>query len=161
MIQVKNLSKEFKLSKKKRKEMGDEFKNVKIFKAVDNVSFECSPGKIFGLIGPNGAGKTTLFAMVAGFLKADEGRIDFKNASVLGMKPHQICQLGMVRTFQNNSTICRFKRPCKNIMVGAYSNTSDTDIARTKAEEVAEVVGMTSLLNQGADGLTVAGRKTS
>ena len=53
MIQVKNLSKEFKLSKKKRKEMGDEFKNVKNFKAVDNISFECSPGKIFGLIGPN------------------------------------------------------------------------------------------------------------
>ena len=51
MIQVKNLSKEFKLSKQKRKEMGDEFKDVKIFKAVDNISFECSPGKIFGLIG--------------------------------------------------------------------------------------------------------------
>ena len=45
------------IKKKKRKEMGDEFKNVKIFKAVDNISFECSPGKIFGLIGPNGAGK--------------------------------------------------------------------------------------------------------
>ena len=75
MIQVKNLSKEFKLSKKKRKEMGDEFKNVKIFKAVDNISFECSPGKIFGLIGPNGAGKTTTLRMIATMLKPTEGTI--------------------------------------------------------------------------------------
>ena len=75
MIQVKNLSKEFKLSKQKRKEMGDEFKNVKIFKAVDNISFECSPGKIFGLIGPNGAGKTTTLRMIATMLKPTEGTI--------------------------------------------------------------------------------------
>ena len=75
MIQVKNLSKEFKLSKQKRKEMGDEFKNVKIFKAVDNISFECSPGKIFGLIGPNGAGKTTTLRMIATMLKPTSGSI--------------------------------------------------------------------------------------
>ena len=75
MIQVKNLSKEFKLSKQKRKEMGDEFKDVKIFKAVDNISFECSPGKIFGLIGPNGAGKTTTLRMIATMLKPTSGSI--------------------------------------------------------------------------------------
>ena len=77
---------------------------------------------------------------------------------MLGMKPHQICQLGMVRTFQITQPFAGLTT-LQNIMVGAYSNTSDTDLARTKAEEVAEVVGMTSLLNQGADGLTVAGRK--
>ena len=75
MIQVKNLSKEFHLSKKKRKEMGDEFKDVKIFKAVDNISFECNPGKIFGLIGPNGAGKTTTLRMIATMLKPTSGSI--------------------------------------------------------------------------------------
>jgi branched-chain amino acid transport system ATP-binding protein len=96
--------------------------------------------------------------MVAGFLKADEGRVDFENASVLGMRPHQICQLGMVRTFQITQPFAGLTT-LQNIMVGAYSNTSETDRARTKAEEVAEVVGMTSLLHQGADGLTVAGRK--
>tara|TARA_B000000441_G_C21545942_1_gene234408 strand:- start:150 stop:653 length:504 start_codon:yes stop_codon:yes gene_type:complete len=64
----------------------------------------------------------------------------------------------MVRTFQITQPFAGLTT-LQNIMVGAYSNTSDTDLARTKAEEVAEVVGMTSLLNQGADGLTVAGRK--
>ena len=141
MLEIKNLSKKF----------GG-------IHAVDNVSLEIEQGSITGLIGPNGAGKTTLFAMVAGFLKADEGRVDFENASVLGMRPHQICQLGMVRTFQITQPFAGLTT-LQNIMVGAYSNTSETDCARTKAEEVAEVVGMTSLLHQGADGLTVAGRK--
>ena len=68
--------------------------------AVSSVDLEVNEKEIVSLIGPNGAGKTTLFAMVAGFLKADEGRVDFENASVLGMRPHQICKLGMVRTFQ-------------------------------------------------------------
>ena len=66
--------------------------------AVSSVDLEVNEKEIVSLIGPNGAGKTTLFAMVAGFLKADEGKVDFENASVLGMRPHQICQLGMVRT---------------------------------------------------------------
>ena len=93
--------------------------------AVSSVDLEVNEQEIVSLIGPNGAGKTTLFAMVAGFLKADEGRIDFKNASVLGMKPHQICQLGMVRTFQITQPFAGLTT-LQNIMVGAYSNTSDT-----------------------------------
>jgi len=44
-------------------------------------------------------------------------------------------------------------------MVGAYSKTASQDDAERKAEEVAEIVGMTSLLDRNADGLTVAGRK--
>ena len=74
------------------------------------------------------------------------------------MKPHQICQRGMVRTFQITQPFAGLTT-LQNIMVGAYSNTPQTISARKKAEEVAEVVGMTSLLSQGADGLTVAGRK--
>ena len=105
--------------------------------AVSSVDLEVNEKEIVSLIGPNGAGKTTLFAMVAGFLKADEGRVDFENASVLGMRPHQICQLGMVRTFQITQPFAGLTT-LQNIMVGAYSNTSETDRARTKAEEVAE-----------------------
>ena len=56
MIKVENLVKDFTLNKKQRKEMGDDFKNTKTLKAVDNISFECKPGRIFGLLGPNGAG---------------------------------------------------------------------------------------------------------
>ena len=50
--------------------------------AVSSVDLEVNEKEIVSLIGPNGAGKTTLFAMVAGFLKADEGEINFENASI-------------------------------------------------------------------------------
>ena len=126
--------------------------------AVSSVDLNVDKGEIVSLIGPNGAGKTTLFAMVAGFLKNDEGSVVFDNVSIGGMKPHRICDLGMVRTFQITQPFAGLTT-LQNIMVGAFSKTSDTQLAQRKAEEVAEIVGMTSLLKQGADGLTVAGRK--
>ena len=126
--------------------------------AVSSVDLNVQEGEIVSLIGPNGAGKTTLFAMVAGFLNCDEGTVTLNNTSLNGMKPHQISKLGMVRTFQITQPFAGLTT-LENIMVGAFSNTSDSSIAREKAEKVAETVGMTSLLSQGADGLTVAGRK--
>jgi len=50
--------------------------------AVDNVSFECKPGRIFGLIGPNGAGKTTTLRMIATMLKPTSGSINMGNIDV-------------------------------------------------------------------------------
>ena len=126
--------------------------------AVSSVDLNVQEGEIVSLIGPNGAGKTTLFAMVAGFLKCDEGQVTFDQVSINGMKPYQISKLGMVRTFQITQPFAGLTT-LENIMVGAYSNTSDSEVAREKAEKVAETVGMKSLLSQGADGLTVAGRK--
>ena len=79
MINVKNLTKEFTLNKKQRKEMGDDFKDTKILRAVDNISFECQPGRIFGLLGPNGAGKTTSLRMIATMLKPTSGSINVSN----------------------------------------------------------------------------------
>ena len=126
--------------------------------AVSSVDLNVQQGEIVSLIGPNGAGKTTLFAMVAGFLKSDEGSVTFDNIAINGMKPHQISKLGMVRTFQITQPFAGLTT-LENIMVGAYSNTNVSKVAQEKAEKVAETVGMTSLLSQGADGLTVAGRK--
>ena len=126
--------------------------------AVSSVDLNVQDGEIVSLIGPNGAGKTTLFAMVAGFLKSDEGKVTFDNNAISGMKPHQISKLGMVRTFQITQPFAGLTT-LENIMVGAYSNTNDSKVAQDKAESVAEIVGMTSLLGQGADSLTVAGRK--
>ncbi|MBT5096982.1 MAG: ATP-binding cassette domain-containing protein, partial [Candidatus Marinimicrobia bacterium] len=75
MIDVKNLIKDFMLNKKQRKEMGDKYKDTKILRAVDDISFECQPGRIFGLLGPNGAGKTTTLRMIATMLKPTSGSI--------------------------------------------------------------------------------------
>lgn len=46
-----------------------------IIAAVQNVSFECHPGKIFGLLGLNGAGKTSILRIVCTILNAESGSV--------------------------------------------------------------------------------------
>jgi len=69
-------------------------------KAVDGVSFDIHEGEIVGLIGPNGAGKTTLTNLISGVYKADDGKIDFLEANIVGLPPFKICHLGVSRTYQ-------------------------------------------------------------
>lgn len=51
-------------------------------KIIDNISFEVSPGKIFGFLGPNGAGKSTTMKMICGLIKADKGTILINNINI-------------------------------------------------------------------------------
>lgn len=74
MIEVKNLTKQFKLSKKQIKERGVEFTGNTV-DAVSDVSFICEPGKVFTLLGPNGAGKTTTLRMIATLMEQTSGEI--------------------------------------------------------------------------------------
>lgn len=73
MIQVTNLSKEFTLTRKQRKELNTE---ESIAKAVDKISFDCKPGSVFSLLGPNGAGKTTTLRMLATIYTPTSGSIE-------------------------------------------------------------------------------------
>jgi branched-chain amino acid transport system ATP-binding protein len=68
--------------------------------AVDGCAFEIAEGSITGLIGPNGAGKTTTFNMIAGAMPPTSGRIVFEGRDVTGLKPHQLYEIGILRTFQ-------------------------------------------------------------
>ncbi len=77
MIEVQYLTKEFKLNRKQRKEAGTP--HLRKVTAVDKVSFQCVPGRIFGLIGPNGAGKTTILRMIATMLRPTSGTIRVQN----------------------------------------------------------------------------------
>ena len=72
MIRVEQLSKTFQLTKKQRKEAGLDSSSVL---AVNNIDFECKPGRIFSLLGPNGAGKTTTLRMIATIMKPSSGKI--------------------------------------------------------------------------------------
>jgi sodium transport system ATP-binding protein len=73
MIEVSNLYKEFPLTKKQQKEFNTD---LKIAKAVENVSFTCKPGEIFSLLGPNGAGKTTTLRMLSTIYTPTSGKIE-------------------------------------------------------------------------------------
>lgn len=68
--------------------------------ALDDVSFSVKKHEIFSIIGPNGAGKTTLFNIISGLYKATSGNVYFYDQLFNGMGSHQICRLGMARTFQ-------------------------------------------------------------
>ncbi len=72
MIEVKNLSKTFELSRQQRKELNTD---VRTAVAVDEISFRCEPGRIFSLLGPNGAGKTTTMRMLSTIYKPTSGEI--------------------------------------------------------------------------------------
>lgn len=79
MIQIQNIVKEYKLNKKQKKELQTDRGSIR---AVNDVSFECQPGRIFSLLGPNGAGKTTLLRMVSTILKPTSGDIIVAGHSV-------------------------------------------------------------------------------
>ena len=76
------------------------FKDFGGLRAVDDCSIEVEKGSIVGIIGPNGAGKTTLFNIITGMYKPDAGKIIFKGEDISGLRPDQICQKGITRTFQ-------------------------------------------------------------
>lgn len=70
-------------------------------KAVSDFNIYIDKGELIGLIGPNGAGKTTAFNLITGVYKPTTGAIDFDGKSIVGLKPYEITQRGIARTFQN------------------------------------------------------------
>lgn len=68
--------------------------------AVDLCSIDVRQGSITGLIGPNGSGKTTLFNVVTGVYPPHGGDVHFDGQRITNLLPHQICHLGLSRTFQ-------------------------------------------------------------
>ena len=70
-------------------------------RAVDELSMKIEKGGLVGLIGPNGAGKTTVFNMLTGVYRPTDGGIRLDGQNLIGKKPHEICKMGVARTFQN------------------------------------------------------------
>ena len=69
--------------------------------ATREVSFDVGEGEIVSIIGPNGAGKSTLFNLITGVYRPDVGDVTFEGKSLVGLKPNQIVDRGVARTFQN------------------------------------------------------------
>ena len=87
--------------------------------ALNNVSINIQEGSLFAIIGPNGAGKTSIFNCISGIYKPTSGDIEFKGKSIDGMRPDQIANMGIARTFQNielfeNMTVL------DNILIGTH-----------------------------------------
>ena len=76
------------------------YKNFGGIQAIKDVSLKIEKSSITALIGPNGAGKTTLFNIINGSIKPDSGSVTLNDTDITGYEPHQLFNLGILRTFQ-------------------------------------------------------------
>jgi len=136
--------------------------------ALNKVNLNISESKhIYGLIGPNGAGKTSLFNIITGVHKQSNGDIVFKGKKLNGLRPYQICGLGIARTFQN---INIFKKitVLENVMIGMHCRTKSNVFSsllnskkvieeekkvREKSLELIEFIGIKEKYNYNAEDL--------
>jgi branched-chain amino acid transport system ATP-binding protein len=126
--------------------------------AVRRVTFTLAEGELLALIGPNGAGKTTLFHVISGFMAPDEGTIRYAGEVLVGLRPHDICQRGMVRTFQITRPFNRLT-VLENVLVGALERVAHRRQAVTIAEEVLALTGLSEKAGQLGHSLTLPDRK--
>ncbi|MBL8532432.1 MAG: ABC transporter ATP-binding protein [Betaproteobacteria bacterium] len=68
--------------------------------AASNINVAVEQDSVVGLIGSNGAGKTTFINMVTGYLTPTSGTISFDGRDITSLKPRQITQMGICRSFQ-------------------------------------------------------------
>jgi branched-chain amino acid transport system ATP-binding protein len=122
-------------------------------RAVHEVNFSVREGETLALIGPNGAGKTTSFHLITGFHRPDAGSVTAFGREVTGLRPHQICAHGIARTFQ-------VARPfgamtvLANVMTGAFLRDKRPDVARDKAMDAIDFVGLGAKSHSAARDLT-------
>ncbi len=126
--------------------------------AVNDLSFDLNQGEIVALIGPNGAGKTTVFATIAGFLRPTAGTVNFGGKRIDNIKPHEICGLGLARTFQIVQPFLGLK-VMENVMVGAFLKYLRRGEALAAASDVLRVVGMSQAASRLAGDLTLPEQK--
>lgn len=112
--------------------------------AVREFNFKVDKGELVGMIGPNGAGKTTIFNCVTGFIKPDKGTIRFKGQDITNLKPHQIVERGITRTFQ-------IVRPFQNLkvldnvaisLISSKRNLGSSKSVKQAAMDILELVGI-------------------
>jgi branched-chain amino acid transport system ATP-binding protein len=126
--------------------------------AVADLSFTLAPAEVLGLIGPNGAGKTTVFNLLSGFLLPDAGEIRFLGRSLVGLKPHQTCRLGLARTFQIVRPFLHLT-VLDNVKLGALARAPSRGEAEARARRVLAEVGLLARAEASAGSLTLAERK--
>jgi branched-chain amino acid transport system ATP-binding protein len=129
--------------------------------AISGLSFELARGEVLGVIGPNGAGKTTLLNLITGYSAPNEGSILFEGKELRGLRPYEICRLGVARTFQ---VVRPFGEMTvgDNVMTGALfasNKTISTKDAALRAEQALEMVRLTHKRQAFASDLTIGEKK--
>jgi branched-chain amino acid transport system ATP-binding protein len=138
LLEVRNLTKRFGL-----------------LTAVNDVSFEVTEGEVFGIAGPNGAGKSVLFSTISGFYRPTNGTVTFDGTEVSRLAPHQICHLGLTRTFQT-PTLFHSLTVGDNVRVGAEFGRSHHAV---DVDEVLDLLDLVSIASRRATNLDLFATK--
>jgi branched-chain amino acid transport system ATP-binding protein len=136
------------------------------FMALSRVSFSVPQGSISAIIGPNGAGKTTLFNVLTGHLAPDEGRVVFKGQDVTGVAPHDLCRLGVGRSFQRTNIFPKLT-VFENVQAAFVSHrrrgwnmtTPVERLYRAETEEILAAVGLLDRAHEVSAFLSHGGQK--
>lgn len=135
--------------------------------AVKDLTLHVDAGSISSLIGPNGAGKSTVFNIITGIYAPSAGSVAFDGASLVGFKPHQVADAGIMRTFQN-IRLFAFMTVLENVMVGQQTRMHATPLdsalrtprsqreeraVAAQAMELLEFVGLASYASEWARNL--------
>ncbi|MBT4951926.1 MAG: ABC transporter ATP-binding protein [Pelagibacteraceae bacterium] len=142
-------------------------------KAVNNVNLNVQKGSITGLIGPNGAGKTTLFNTIAGLYAPNNGEIFLEEKNIAGLKPHELFNMGVLRTFQiaheftsltvlENLMMVPGNQRGEKLMFALFADQSvknQEEEIRVKAIEVIDFLNLTHLTQEIAGNLSGGQKK--
>jgi branched-chain amino acid transport system ATP-binding protein len=136
-------------------EVQDLRKSFDGFQAVAGISFTVPRSSISAIIGPNGAGKTTVFNLITGHLAPDAGRVIFKGKNVTGIAPHDLCRLGMGRSFQRTNIFPRLT-VYQNIHAAFLSHRGRgwnfvTPVERLYREETEALLDSVGLLDKAGE----------
>lgn len=131
---------------------------------TNDLSFELKRGEALGVLGPNGAGKTTMFNLISGDVRADSGRVVFKDRDITHDAPHRRCRAGIGRSYQialpfEGMTVF------ENLLVGASLGGRDkaasrsSDAAHDHCVRILVHTGLLDKANRLAGSLTLLDRK--
>jgi branched-chain amino acid transport system ATP-binding protein len=129
--------------------------------AIGGVDFNVRKGEMVGVMGANGAGKTTLFNLISGATKPTSGEIHFEGVRIDGMRPDQICNRGIGRTYQIVRPFAGMTVQ-ENVVVGLLYGSKRSTPAVSLDEEAEQLLIDVDLIAQRhrmARELTLAGRK--
>ncbi len=139
-------------------EVNDATKKFSGLMANEAITFQVEPGEVLGVVGPNGAGKTTLFNSLSGVHTLTRGSIVFNGTYITKMTSHQVCKLGIGRTFQIPQAITTLTVE-ENVLIGSLLHTDNMRAAREHAAQVVEFCGLSALAKYPASILNVAQKK--
>jgi len=141
--------------------------------AVNKMNLSLEKGQITSIIGPNGAGKTTFFNSLTGIYTPEEGEINFNDRSLIGLRPDQVVERGIARTFQN-IRLFGSMTVIENILVGMHTNLKQSPVdavlrtkkfhedeaeAEQRARDLMEYVGLKNVGNELARNLAYGGQR--